>query len=547
MVAPSGNSSAEQQAAMRAVDGALRAGDMAQACRIAVEAVSRGVENAQLLTLAAYGRIGAGDDAIALQYALRAKALSPRSVDVLTVLALCLSRAGRFREAAGIYDAALKQSPGNLQLRFNRACALEDMSEIAGARKEFERVLDAQPNHAEALAHLANLAAQRGDANAARDFGTRALRNDPRQIAAALALAMADIHEKKFDGALAQLTPIMGGIATPINRSIAFGLAGDALDGLNKPSEAFAAYTQSNDLLRSHFKPVYEAPGLETAPARAARLKDYFREAQSENWRADKSANYVSPVETHVFLVGFPRSGTTLLEQVLASHPDIQSMEERDCLSDAADAFIAPPGGLEKLAKLGTGGLEIYRDAYWKRAAEFGVVPSKPVFVDKLPLNSVLLPLVAKLFPRAKILFALRDSRDVVLSCFRRRFGMNAQMYEFLTLSGCAAYYVDVMELSVLYRAKFGLDTHDVRYERIIAAFEEEVRALCLFLNVDWKDEMKAFAARAQRRSIDTPSAAQVARGLYADGAGQWRRYAAELQPAMAVLQPWLMHYGYSE
>ena len=154
-----------------------------------------------------------------------------------------------------------------------------------------------------------------------------------------------------------------------------------------------------------------------------------------------------SPLHTHVFLVGFPRSGTTLLEQILASHGDVDAMEERDCLTRAFDDFVMKDGGLDRLARMRGAELDPWRKAYWKYAADSGFSPERGVFIDKMPLNTVLLPVIAKLFPGAKILFALRDPRDVVLSCFRRRFGMSPQMYRFLTLEGAAAYYDQVMTL----------------------------------------------------------------------------------------------------
>ena len=136
--------------------------------------------------------------------------------------------------------------------------------------------------------------------------------------------------------------------------------------------------------------------------------------ADASAWRDAASARRTA---THVFLVGFPRSGTTLLDQVLASHPDVQTMEERDL----PDGFGRRILRLRCTASTGwrrcprpnwsTGARAI--GSAWPKAA---TIPSKPVFVDKMPLNAVFLPLIAKLFPAARILFALRDPRDVVLS-----------------------------------------------------------------------------------------------------------------------------------
>src|SRR5690349_17488151 len=128
-----------------------------------------------------------------------------------------------------------------------------------------------------------------------------------------------------------------------------------------------------------------------------------------------------------------------------------------------------------------------------------------------MPLSSGLLPVVAKLFPDARVLFARRDPRDVVLSCFRRRFGMNASMYELPTLEGAASYYDAVMRLSEVYRGILPLPQHLVRYESLVEDFEGTARAACAFLGLEWSKEMLDFAAKARSRGISTPSAAQVA------------------------------------
>ena len=532
----------ELQQILREVEAALRAGDMLRAMGLSERAVAAGHEHPNLLTLAAHERLRLNDSEKALVYAQHARDLAPRNVDALNVVGLCLVRSGRAREALRVYDSALRQSPSAL-VNFNKACALEDLSELAHAKNHFERAVALQPKYPEALARLATLAAQRGDAKQARDYGNRALAFDSRQAAAALALAMTDVDERQFDAATSRLTALLRDPAlSPVNRAIAQSLMGDCLDGLNRIAEAFAAYTQANMVLRTHFANAFAAPGVETALARVQRLTDFFRGHSFQSGEKSKS-----PVATHVFLVGFPRSGTTLLEQVLASHPQIEAMEERDCLIDAAMEFIAPVDGLEKLAAIDDAGLARLHDAYWARVAEAGIAPSKPVFIDKMPLNTVLLCLVAKLFPDAKILFALRDPRDIVLSCFRRRFAMNAQMYEFTSLESSAAYYDAVMELAALYREKLALSICDVRHEDVVADLNGETRRLCEFLSVEFNPSMLQFAETARSRSIDTPSAAQVSRGLSRDGIGQWRRYEKELAGVLPRLAPWAARFGYTE
>jgi hypothetical protein len=209
--------------------------------------------------------------------------------------------------------------------------------------------------------------------------------------------------------------------------------------------------------------------------------------------------------------------------------------------------FFGSNADLDRLAALSQAELEAWRARYWQRAAESGTEPSKPVFVDKMPLNAVFLPLIARLFPRAKILLALRDPRDVVLSCFRRRFAMNAGMYEFTTLQSTAAYYAAVMQLITVYREKLALDFSEARHESLVADFDAEALRLCAFLGVDFQDEMRGFAERARRQNIDTPSSVQLARGLSDAGLAQWRRYGRPLRPILRVLAPFVAQFGYPE
>ena len=165
--------------------------------------------------------------------------------------------------------------------------------------------------------------------------------------------------------------------------------------------------------------------------------------------------------------------------------------------------------------------------------------------IDKLPLDTALLGLIHFLFPGARIIFALRDPRDVVLSCFQQNFGMNAAMYQFLDLNSAAAYYDQVMRLGLLWREKLPLKVHVVRYESIVSDFEREVSALLTFLDLPWSDDLRNFHETARKRTIRTPSARQVIQPLYASSSGKWRNYETELAPVRAVLDPWARRFGY--
>lgn len=538
---------ARRQQWLEQIDGALRSYGMAAAGQLALQALADGVEHPAVLNLAASVRYGEGRIDEAASLLKRARSLAPKDAHILNSLGVCLKALGDTDGALRAYEAATRADPGLAAAHFNRGSILEERSDISGARLAYERATELDPNYVEPLAGLAWLDAQAGDTDSARSRTHRALTLSPSNVLALLALASADLQDRDLAAAADGLATLQQDPAlTPLNRSIVLGLAGDLLDAQDRPAEAFAAHTASNAQLKALNAPHFEAPGQESALGQVRRLAAWFDMTDPQLWRESSPARpRASDPKAHVFLVGFPRSGTTLLENVLAAHPEVVSLEEKDLLAPAAASYLASNEGLVRLARIGSGEALRQRDAYWAVVRGHGVEPRGKVFIDKMPLASVQLPLVAKLFPNARVLFARRDPRDVVLSCFRRRFGMNPSMYQLLTLEGAAAFYDAVMGLSERYREILPLAQHIVRYESLVEDFEGTARSACDFLGLEWDTGMADFAARARSRGISTPSAAQVARGLNREGQGAWRRYEGQMNPILPLLAPWVERFGY--
>jgi len=542
-------SRAIRQQWLERVDSVMRSQGMAAAAQLSLQALAAGVEHPALLNLAASARYAEARFEEAAQLLKRARALAPSDPHILNSLGICLKAVGQNEAALEAYAAALRADPDMAAAHFNRGAIFEGLNDIKRARAAFERAAALDQKYVEPLASLAWLDAQAGDAASARGHAERALAISPSNALASMALASADLQSGDLASTTARLSQLSRDPAlSPVNRTIVLGLMGDLKDAEGQTGEAFAAYTASNSELKALNAAQFEAPGKEKALAHAQRLIRWFESADPAPWREmpEQRPRAADP-KAHVFLVGFPRSGTTLLESVLAAHPEVGSLEEKDCLAGSSQTYLASDEGLERLASISPGEAVRQRDAYWSAVRSFGVEPRGRVFIDKMPLASVALPLIAKLFPTARVLFARRDPRDVVLSCFRRRFGMNASMYQLLTLEGAAAYYDAVMRLSELYRELLPLAWHEVRYEHLVEHFEATARAACDFLGLEWDEGMADFAAKARSRGISTPSAAQVARGLNREGQGSWRRYAAQMAPVLPLLQPWIERFGYAE
>ena len=473
--------------------------------------------------------------------------LEPENPRLTTEVGFCLLEMGRRREAAHVLGAAIKLDPASAHASFGYGWAAERLGALDAAESGFKRALALDPNHADALAGLSGLAVRRREWEAARAYATRAAAIDPRQTDALMNLARVEIGQDEFAAAEARLRNVIAlpHLKTQARANARF-LLGDALDGAQRYREAFDSYAEGKYALRQEFAPVYEAPRANTAYDGVREILAEFVDSPRDCWsRPAGPAASDGGERGHAFLVGFPRSGTTLLEQVVAAHPDVVALDERPVMIDVETEFLTQPGGVKRLAGVVSDLLAPFRQAYWKRVREFGVEPDGKVFIDKHPLSTFRLPLISKMFPFAKIIFAIRDPRDVVFSCFRRSFNMNAAMYEFNSLERAARFYDAVMQAGEIYLEQLPVDAHSVRYEDLVTDFEGTARGVCDFLGLEWTEALKDFARQAQTRRIATPSSAQVTRGLYGEGVGQWRNYAFAMDPALPILKPWIEKFGY--
>jgi Tfp pilus assembly protein PilF len=529
---------------LEAVFAAVSAGDIGAATRLAVAALARGVEHPVLLSLRAldYENVGRFNDALA--DLRRAHVLAPTDPTVLNACGLTLARMERWEEARRCYDQALALKPDFGQAWFNRGHVLERLGEAGEAARSYAKAAEIHPQNVQAWANMATLAARRGDVEATRRAAQRALDLQPGHPTAVLALASVELDEPRV--AERRLRGLLEQTLAPFDRAMALGQLADVLDMSDKPAQAFDAYAASNRVFRDALAPRFSAPGMVTIADTLAWLIAWADKLNPDDWIADETDGTGAGGERgHVFLMGFPRSGTTLMESFLTAHPDVVSLEERETLRAAVLAFLCGPADLDRLTSARGAQLRSLRDDYWARVRGFGVEPASKVFIDKNPFNTLKLPVIRKLFPRARIIFAQRDPREVVLSCFRRRFGFNASTFEFLDLTSAADNYDGTMRLAQLLRAKLGLTEFTLVYEQLIADFPAVARAACAFIGVEWRPEFADFAGRAQRGEVASASSAQIARGLYTDGNAHWRRYRAQLAPILPTLAPWVERFGY--
>jgi Tfp pilus assembly protein PilF len=518
---------------LAAAHAALARRDFAAARQAALTILRERAGDGAANQIAGIASLELGDVESAKLYLRRASASKPGQPDILNALAVALRRSGEIDEARRLFARAGQRG---LIDGWRNLGNLEAMAGDAQASaRAYESALRLKADDAAANAGLAQALELLHDLTGARRHAEAALTLHPDNDVALLALAQVSVREKRYEEGEALAKRIAGRGRSKTNQALAWGIVGDARDKSGDAAGAFAAFAAANaillDLHGAHLRDAH----LPYHPDGVDRMRAFVEDADFSTWPRGGGGG-AAPV----FLVGFPRSGTTLLEQVLAAHSQLVCIEEREHLAMAAQSVAADP---VKLAGLREEEIAAIRAEYWRRVG--AEANASRIVVDKLPLNIIFLPLIRRVFPEAKVLFVLRDPRDVVLSCFQQRFGMNAAMVQFLQIETAAAYYDKVMGLGLLCRERLGLDIHELRYEATVANLEQTARDLTGFLGLEFEPAMLSPREAALKRNINTPSARQVVEPIYDRSVGRWKRYEAQLAPVLPLLDQWAERLGY--
>ena len=267
----------------------------------------------------------------------------------------------------------------------------------------------------------------------------------------------------------------------------------------------------------------------------------------TEHSKVKKEVN-VKTKERLVFLIGFPRSGTTLLDTILRSHHQIDVLEEKPLIY-SVERIIKTKFKLtlSKIYYLKKEDLDYLRKHYLSEIHKYKDPDKKAnVFVDKYPFQTVCLPLINLLFPEAKIIFAHRNPFDTVLSCFQQTFEPNNAMANFTTLKSSAQIYDLTMQMWVLYKKNLKLDFIISRYETLLDNFDDQINRILDFLDLEWDENIKNYRNTALKRGkINTPSSSQVVQPLYKTSIAKWKNYEKYFSDSKIYLDRWSRYFGY--
>ena len=478
-------------------------------------------------TLAAAGK----SDEAELQLKQMAKDF-PADAKPLRQLHMLFKTESRDEDALEAIEEAVQRDPSDLELRLALASHQLSMLQHSAAEATYREVVALDPanelgnlglavvfeltNRAEALSALVGEAAERGVSEQALNF-IRAF--DLRRA-------------KKFEAGLAAL----GQVPVELESARRAHLLGQLEQGAGHYDEAFRAFERMNEIqLEDSSQPGERAAGYRTIIR--ARI-DAFTHEYVSDWRDVPVDERPSPV----FLVGFPRSGTTLLDTILMSHPKIEVLEEEPALRESN--YVIPDFGA--LPQVSADLVQTARDAYFDLAAKLTPLKLGNLLVDKNPLAVNAIPFILRMFPDARIILALRHPCDVVFSCFSTNFKLNDGMVNFLRMDTTAELYDLSFRFFERARDLLNPQVHTVYYEKIVEDRDAELRPLFDFLGLDWHDAVLDHETTARGRAyIKTASYAQVMEPIYKRSAGRWHNYRKHLEPVIPLLRPWADKFGY--
>lgn len=447
-------------------------------------------------------------------------------------LFVLLKRQGRDEEALEAMEEAVRRAPDDLELVLGLASDRLTSHLHAAAEESYRRAIAIDPGNTLGYLGVATVFDQM---NRTDDLSALVEEAELANVApAGLSFVRAFDHRraKRYAEGLEQLSRVPDELETARRQQ----LLGQLLEGVGDFDAAFAAFDRMNAI---------SADDPSEPDQRARRYREQVRRHCAlltakwvKSWKPAKVDDRPSPV----FLVGFPRSGTTLLDTILMSHPGTEVLEEEPALLRATEAL----GGFEAIPTATADQIKTARDVYFEWVG--GKTPLAPgkLLIDKNPLSMNAVPMIRRLFPDARIILALRHPCDVVLSCYITNFKPNNAMASFLWLDTAAELYD--LSFSYLEKARGLLKpaVHTIVYENIVADRDRELRPLFDFLGLEWDERVLDHQSTAKKRGhIKTASYAQVVEPIYKSSAGRWENYRKYLEPVLPVLEPWVLKFGY--
>jgi tetratricopeptide (TPR) repeat protein len=453
----------------------------------------------------------------------KAIAQDPNYADAHSNLGNALRAIGSFDEAVAAYKRAIQINSGFAEAYYNLGSILIELNELDDAITNFNKTIEIDPRHKVAYIGLGNVLSDMGEIDKALASYRKVIEINPEHAEAYRFLS----KNKKFseyDDDIQAMESLYAseGISDEQKMHLAFGL-GKAYEDLGEYEKSMEFILQATRLKRTSF---------DYSISEAEDLFSNIKETFSLEFFADRKG-MGNPDRTPIFILGMPRSGTSLVEQILASHPDVFGAGELNDLKNltkeipTADASRKFP---ESIINLDAEALENLGMEYIKRVRNHS--EDSKYITDKMPHNFLRIGLIKAILPNARIIHCIRDPVDTCLSFFKNYFP-SGHHYSY-DMAELGQYYNLYLDLMAYWRRTLPGFIYDLSYESLVAEQEKQIMMLLDYCNLPWDNACLNF--HKTRRKVKTASNAQVRRPIYKDSVKLWKRYEKQLEPLRAAI-----------
>ena len=495
----------------------------------------------------------------------KAVQLRPDFLEALCNLGATLRHLGKFHESLEFLESALRIRPDTVQVHCNLAEVLLYLNKSREALQHAETAIRINPGFFDAQRAVGNIHRQLGNYDEALKYYRAALNINPGDADVAAAIANILEIRGEFDDSLAFLQPFLTaenfhpGIVTVFSRlSTQFGTQeqasilmeqallqdnlsgsdsinihyelGKLLEEMKHYDRAFEHYRQANEEdrgLNSEIVSKYDPYQLANDTA------TWMKECDVDFWAQLPHVSH--DIERPVFVVGMPRSGTSLAEQILASHPSVFGAGELTGIHEIVNSLYTIPGAdvgyPQCLATVASKKLDALAKRYLERLSD--ISPDALRVVDKMPTNFMHLGLISLLFPKAHIIHMVRDPLDTCLSIYFQKFGATLPYTTDLTHVG--VYYRAYKNLMDYWKENLDISILEIQYEELVSEVEKTSKDMVEFCGLDW--DARCLSFHKTKRDVNTPSYGQVRQPIYTKSVGRWKHYEPYLDPLKKALE----------
>ena len=446
----------------------------------------------------------------------------------------------KYKLAADYYNKALSVNSNDIITNFNLALLFHLLDRFKEAIELYNKIIKINPRHIRSYINLMEIYDKTNNELDLENIISSYESSLKQRSEISLYKSRLYLRRKKYQEVINMLEEINFQEDQIHLEQLRVFTLGKAYDFLKEPDNAFKNFSLSNEIdFKIKNKKINKSLYLKEIEKR----QEYF-----QNYKPRNKRQVSQKIEGPFFMIGFPRSGTTLLDTILRSHSSIEVIEEKPLVERLVKNLdLLSQNNFNNLEKVSEGQINNIKDIYLKELKiNISKNNDKKILIDKLPLNLIYIGEILKVFPNSKFIFSLRHPCDCVLSCFMQNFKINNAMANFLNIEDSAKLYDSSMKLWETYLSNFNPNYIEVKYEDLVDNFNKTILSILKFLKLPWEDSVLRFNKTAKDRfQIKTPSYDQVIQPIYKSATNRWKLYEKQLSKVYPTLEPWIKKFNY--